>query len=105
MYVDGVLGQDDITCLSAAAPVLDTTSVSGSLRGVAGTWINGFVDDVALWNAILQPEDILQLTTGTSPLGISGGGNRLVVTEVVRNADADEVTLTWNSIPGKYDTV
>lgn len=91
----------NIAYRSVTDPSLNTTSVGGILRGVAGTWINGFVDDVALWNAVLQSEDILDLATGTSPLGIGGGGDGLVVTSVVRNGETDAVTLTWNSIPGK----
>ena len=101
LYVDGVLDRDDVPYASITTPALDTTSVGGILRAAASHWITGLVDDVALWSSVLQPDDILALAEGTSPLDIGDTGPRFAITSIVMDTATNEVTLTWNSKPDR----
>jgi hypothetical protein len=104
LFIDGVLDRDNFPYQNAYDPALDTTSIGGILRATASNWVTGLVDDVSLWKAVLPAETIAALAAGDSPLDLTGG-KAFIITGIARNSVANEVTLTWNSKPGKFYTV
>ncbi len=69
-----------------------------------GESIVGRLDDFAIFADALTPEQIAQLAAGASPSSLVGGGppsTPLVFTNVSYNPATSQITLTWNSQPGK----
>ncbi|CAN5270443.1 hypothetical protein BH23VER1_BH23VER1_10700 [soil metagenome] len=100
LYIDGFLDRDDWIFKDIVSPALDNTSIGGITRDVNSHWVNGFVDDVALWKIILTPEAIGALASGSSPTDL-GSQPQFRITEVHRDQFTENVTLTWNSRPGR----
>ncbi|HUG60474.1 MAG TPA: LamG-like jellyroll fold domain-containing protein, partial [Methylomirabilota bacterium] len=98
-FIDGVLDREDWTFKALVSPAFNTTSVGGILRAAPSHWVNGHIDDVALWKIILTPDAIADLAAGTSPLDLAGPPFR--ITDILRDAGTGDVTLTWNSKPGR----
>jgi len=67
VYVDGVRDAVTITPVRPLTP--QTTSIGGILRGSPSAWFTGFIDEVAVWDRALSPEEIalLQVTQITNP--------------------------------------
>jgi hypothetical protein len=73
-----------------------------------GTAINsesmlGFLDDFAIFADALTPEQIARLAAGETPLALlsDAPANPLAFTSFAYNQATSQVTLTWNSKPGK----
>lgn len=67
LYVDGAL---DTTVPYPVGPLtLNTTSIGGILRASPSSWFSGLIDEVAVWNRALTPDEIqiLQVTSITNP--------------------------------------
>jgi hypothetical protein len=67
MYVDGV--QDPVVLGPIRPLTANTTSIGGIRRGSASAWFTGMIDEVAVWDRSLSPEEItlLQVTSITNP--------------------------------------
>ena len=67
LYVDGAL---DPTVPDPVYPLtLNTTTIGGILRASPSSWFSGLIDEVAVWNRALTPDEIqiLQVTAITNP--------------------------------------
>ena len=66
-YIDGVL--DPVVPGPIAPLTLNTTTIGGILRSSPSSWFQGFIDEVAVWNRALSPDElaILQTTPITNP--------------------------------------
>ena len=100
VYLDGELDEANITFRSLIDSEIDTTSIGAILRGNASHWVTGLVDEVALWSKILSPSEILELSTGVSPIAL-GNGLGLTITNFSYNPRTTDTSLTWNTLPGK----
>jgi hypothetical protein len=61
LWVDGVL---DPVLISPVRPITaNTTAIGGLLRASASAWFTGLIDEVAVWNRALSPEEIAALQT------------------------------------------
>ena len=66
-YIDG---SKDPVLLGPIRPLtLDTTTIGGILRGSPSAWFTGMIDEVAVWDRALSPQEItaLQVTYITNP--------------------------------------
>jgi hypothetical protein len=108
LWVDGVLDSVVITPVRPLTP--NTTTIGGILRAAPSAWFNGLIDEVAVWNRALSPDEvaILQVTsitnapTRTLPLAINSfkadlpavvsGGSTTLRWDVSK--DASQVTIT-----------
>jgi hypothetical protein len=116
IYVDGVL---DPVVLDPVKPLtLNTTTIGGILRSSPSSWFTGLIDEVALWNRALSPDEvqILQTTSITNPpsrlqpLSIAtfnsdlpavvSGGTAILRWDVAK--DATQISLSPN--PGDVTT-
>ncbi len=74
LYIDGVAEPDPLNSLEhgvGATLPLDTMSFGGILRANPSHHFTGLLDDAAVWETALSPEDIAMLASGTtSPLEI-----------------------------------
>lgn len=100
VYIDGVLDPADINFRSLIGTSIDTTSIGAISRAAASNWVSGLVDDVSLWSKVLSPEEIADLSSGTSPLAL-GSALDFQVTDITYNRSNNEISITWNSLPGK----
>lgn len=106
IYIDGVLDRDDLTHRDLRTAPLDNTTIGGILRDIPSHWVNGLVDDVALWRGILSAADIASLYEGTSPLSLGlATSSDFFITSISRNSANNQITLTWKSKPTKKYTV
>lgn len=103
-YIDGVLDRDDFIWRDLSTQ-LNVTSIGAIMRENPSHWINGFVDDVALWNKTLSPAEIAELAAGTSPLTLGGGQAGGIIVTATYLSDTGTVELMWNSQPGMSYTV
>jgi hypothetical protein len=96
-FIDGV---EDPAVLQPIRPLtLNITTVGGILRGTPSHWFNGLIDDVAVWNRALSPDEIeLLFTDGTpepppiqQPLNV-----RLFSAEFPAVKKGDTVALRWD---------
>ncbi len=99
-----------VNSVSGMELFLDGTSVftgsavasSGSGRMNVGTrhseieGFEGMIDDLRLYMAPLSAEQVMALASG------AGGGLEFTITGISRSADGSEVTITWNSQPGRF---
>ncbi len=107
MWIDGVL---DPVAFTPVRPItLNTTTLGALLRSSVSAWFTGQIDDAAVWNRALSPEDIaiLQVTPITNapsrlqPLAVTSfkadlpavvaGGSTKLRWEVSK--DASQVTI------------
>ncbi len=70
-------------------------------NGVSAT--RGMIDDFAVFGESLTEEQIMQLASGASPTSINTGA--FAITSMKLNQETQEVTLKWNSLPGKTYTL
>jgi hypothetical protein len=61
LYVDGVKDDVEIPAKEAGDWRLNTTTIGGILRANPTHWVNGLIDDVAMWNRALTPAEVTQL--------------------------------------------
>ncbi|MFP6872643.1 MAG: LamG-like jellyroll fold domain-containing protein, partial [Verrucomicrobiales bacterium] len=76
----------------------------GQQNGNTGeSWFIGDIDDVAVWNKVLTPEEITALAAGQSPLGAD---IPLLITNIVTTgttANVESIAFTFSNTPGtKY---
>jgi hypothetical protein len=67
IYVDGIL---DPVVLDPRKPLTcNNTSIGGILRSSPSSWFSGLIDEVAIWNRALSPDEVqvLQSTSITNP--------------------------------------
>lgn len=97
IYIDGVL--DSLT-YTPNYPMSDNiTTIGGIQRASASAWFSGMVDDVAIWNRALSPEEVTYLATHVTPtpppvvqpLAINSFGVSLPAVQV-----GGSVTLSWD---------
>ncbi|MGC6580893.1 MAG: LamG-like jellyroll fold domain-containing protein [Akkermansiaceae bacterium] len=98
VYIDGVLDESNITFRSLVDSGMDTTSLGGILRANPSHWVTGLIDDVALWNKVLSPNEISALAAGASPLG---GDFGLKVLDFDSDVSGENLTVTWRTQVGK----
>lgn len=97
LYIDGV--KDDQTFDPIWPLTIDTTCIGAIQRASAAAWFTGKIDDVAVWNRPLDPDEVSFLfTKGTPtpppkvlPLAIS-----TFQSELPAVAKGDSVTLRWD---------
>ncbi|MCW5555251.1 MAG: hypothetical protein KIS67_24200 [Verrucomicrobiae bacterium] len=67
LWVDGVL--DPVVITPVRPMTVQTTTIGAIRRAAASAWFNGMIDDVAVWNRALSPDEIqiLQVTAITNP--------------------------------------
>lgn len=67
LYVDGT--QDPLVIAPIRPLTATTISIGGILRSAPGAWFTGMIDEVAVWDRALSPQEvaILQVTTITNP--------------------------------------
>ncbi len=94
LFIDGVLDKDDWIFKALTSP-LDTTTIGGILRAAPSHWVNGLVDDVSLWKAVLPQDHVTDLANGMDPLGLAGG-SQFRITDVTRDSEGN-ITFSWNS--------
>lgn len=66
LWVDGVL--DPVVITPLRPMTVQTTTIGAIRRAAASAWYNGMIDDVAVWNRALSPDEIqiLQVTAITN---------------------------------------
>lgn len=97
LYIDGV--KDDQTFAPIWPLTIDTTCIGAIQRASAAAWFTGKIDDVAVWNRVLDPDEVMFLfTKGTPtpppkalPLAINSFQSELPAV-----AKGDSVTLHWD---------
>jgi hypothetical protein len=99
IWVDGELKVSGIN--TAPLPSDLTNLYIGTSNG--GESMLGRLDDFAIFGDALTPEQIAQLAAGASPPSLVGGApaTPLVFTNISFNPATSQITLTWNSQPGK----
>lgn len=73
LYVDGVL--DGIEIAEGVTPliaeentyIMNTTTIGGIRRATASHWWTGAIDDVAMWDRALAPDEVAALANGELP--------------------------------------
>jgi len=67
LWVDGML--DPVVLYPVRPLTPNNTAIGGILRASASAWYTGLIDEVAVWNRALSPEEvgILQVTSITNP--------------------------------------
>ena len=96
LFIDGVLDRDDWIFKALTSP-LDTTTIGGILRDTPSHWVNGLVDDVSLWKAVMPEDRVADLANGMDPLGLAGG-SQFSITDVTRDSEGN-IIFSWNSRP------
>jgi hypothetical protein len=107
LYVDGLPDPVQITPVRPLTAMV--TAVGMVRRAAASAWFTGLIDEVALWNRALTPEEIqiLQQTPITNPpsrvllLSVHKVGNQIELQwnrGVLQHAPA--VTGPWTDVPG-----
>jgi len=97
LYVDGI--QDDIILNPVRPLTLNTTSIGGILRATAAAWFTGDIDDVAIWNRALSPQEAALLTTAVTPVPPSRLQPLAINTfraGLPAVASGDSTTLSWD---------
>ena len=97
LYIDGV--KDDQTFDPIWPLTIDTTCLGAIQRASAAAWFTGKIDDVAVWNRVLDPDEVMFLfTKGTPtpppkvlPLAINSFQSELPAV-----AKGESVTLHWD---------
>jgi hypothetical protein len=71
IYIDGVKDSLEIPAKEAGAWGVNTTTIGGILRANPTHWLTGLLDDVALWNRALSPEEITSVFQNGTPVPFS----------------------------------
>lgn len=96
MYLNGML---DAEHEIGTPNILDADLILGNRSGCEGEGpYFGDVDDIAVWSEILTDAQILALSEGAHPLGVTGPA--IEITAITHGADG--VGVTWTSEPGAY---
>ena len=75
IYVDGELDDLEIPAKPESGwDNIDATTIGGILRGSAGYWVTGLIDDVGIWKRALSADEVSELNAS----GIPQGGGELV---------------------------
>lgn len=97
LYVDGVL---DPIVLNPLRPLtVNNTTIGGIMRASASAWFTGEVDDVAIWNRSLSPDEAALLTTAVTPTPPSRLQPLAITTfrsGLPAVASGDSTTLSWD---------
>ncbi len=104
-YINGV--QTNSNAGTFAGPIAGPDSIwhigydncCGNIRD-----FDGLIDDVAVWNAALTPEEVEEIyQNGLNGIGVAGDGPPKLRLTVETSGD-DQLTFTWNSEAGRvYD--
>jgi hypothetical protein len=79
----------------------------GTYRGADGRWFRGLIDEVAMWQRPLEPDEIATvyaLGLSSVPLSTASGSTRLKFTNFKRNADGS-YEVAWSTISGLKYTI
>jgi len=99
VYIDGVKDDLEIPAKPAGDWVLNTTTLGGILRANPTHWLTGQLDDVALWNRGLSPEEIKSVFTDGTPIPFSKPqplAIRSFKADLPAVAVGDSVWLRWD---------
>lgn len=82
LYIDGVPDATDFSYSKRPLP-LDRTSIGAILRAASSFHFQGSIDDVSLWNRLLEPEEVAALAAGETPLTLATASfERLIATDL-----------------------
>ena len=98
IYIDGVLDGIALPDKPAGTWNVNTTTIGGILRASPSHWVTGLIDDVAIWDRALIPEEIALVISEGVPL-VDGPALPLEVRGFTADFPAvvqgDNVTLRW----------
>lgn len=104
LYIDGQYDRDLAYTDPTTAGIMNTVSIGGIQRAVQSHWVAGMIDEVSVWRGPLTPAQISALASATGPLDISQTPGPepevFFITEVVRDPQTGNVSLTWESQAG-----
>jgi hypothetical protein len=66
IYIDGVADPNPPAPIRPLS--VNTTTIGGIRRGTPSHWWTGLIDDVALWNRALSPDEVSQLYSSGTPI-------------------------------------
>jgi len=98
IYIDGALDPLQIPAKPAGTWNVNDTTIGGILRASPSHWITGLIDDVAIWDRSLSPDEIAKVVADGIPVAPS---NQLPLQVQSFTADfgtvakGDTVTLRW----------
>jgi hypothetical protein len=98
IYIDGVLDPLQLPAKPAGTWNVNDTTIGGILRASADHWVSGLIDDVAIWDRALSPEEINQVVTEGIPVATANPLPLQVqnfAAEYPVVASGDSVTLHW----------
>ena len=101
VYIDGVLDELEIAAQPAEGGwPLNNTSIGGILRASASHWVNGVLDEVAIWKRALSEEEIAEIQDSGVPESLSRT-QPLVIRSFVADFPAvvkdGSVVLRWDA--------
>ena len=100
IYIDGELDDLEIGEKPEGDWLVDNTSIGGILRSSASHWVNGVLDEVAIWKRALSEEEIAEIGESGVPESISRT-QPLVIRSFVADYPAvvkdGSVVLRWDA--------
>ena len=100
VYIDGVLDELEIGEKPEGDWLVNNTSIGGILRSSASHWVNGVLDEVAIWKRALSEEEITEIRDNGVPESLSRT-QPLVIRSFVADYPAvvkdGSVVLRWDA--------
>ncbi|MDA0812839.1 MAG: hypothetical protein O3C21_10680, partial [Verrucomicrobia bacterium] len=100
IYLDGEVAGENATAPSGGTSAFNFNIGGDGIWDGAGSFFEGLIDDVAVWDLALTEDQVKQLADGTfSPLGTAPGGAGSVfqITSIAMDPATRNVTITFPS--------
>ena len=101
LFVDGVLVASGVAGTPTSTAAFNFNMGGAGIQDGAGNFLNGQLDDVAVWTEAIPTTFISQLAAGTlTPAGGGGTDTSFAISNVVFNKATQQVVLTFPTVVG-----